>query len=55
MDIFITIVPFDYLRRFTAVWFRDVEKRPLTAIAKVAGTLIIVSSVAINVIHWFVA
>ncbi len=46
------LLPIDYLRRFTAWWFRDVEKRPLTAIAKVAATLIILGALAIKLVHW---
>ena len=46
------LVPIDQIRRFTAWWFRDVGKRPLTAIAKVAGTLIIIGSVVIKAVRW---
>jgi hypothetical protein len=46
------LIPIDYLRRFTAWWFRDVEKHPLTALSKVAGTLIIVGAVAIKAVRW---
>jgi hypothetical protein len=42
----------DYLRRFTTWWFKDVEKRPLTAIAKVAATLIIIGAAAIKAVRW---
>jgi hypothetical protein len=45
-------VPIEYARRFTTWWFRDVEKRPLTAIAKVAATLIILGAFAIKVARW---
>jgi hypothetical protein len=48
------LVPLDQLRRFTAWWFRDVEKRPLTALAKVAGTLIIIGAVVIKTVRWTV-
>jgi hypothetical protein len=47
------LAPIDYLRRFTAWWFRDIDKHPLTAIAKVAGTLIIIGAGAIKAIHSF--
>lgn len=46
------LVPIDYLRRFTAFWFKDVEHKPLTAIAKVAATLIVVGAFAIKAVHW---
>jgi hypothetical protein len=46
------LIPIDYLRRFTTWWFRDVERHPLTAIAKVAATLIIVGAVAIKTVRW---
>jgi hypothetical protein len=46
------LVPIDYLRRFTAFWFRDVEHHPLTAIAWVAATLIVVGALAIKAVHW---
>jgi hypothetical protein len=46
------LVPLEQLRRFTAFWFRDVEKHPLTSIAKVAATLIIAGATVIKVIRW---
>ena len=46
------LVPIDYLRRFTAFWFKDVEHHPLTAIAKVAATLIVVGATAVKAVHW---
>jgi len=46
------LVPIDYVRRFAAWWFRDVDKHPLTVIAKVAATLIIVAAGAIKVVRW---
>jgi hypothetical protein len=46
------LVPIDYLRRFTAFWFKDVEHHPSTAIAKVAATLIIVGAMTIKVVRW---
>jgi hypothetical protein len=46
------LVPLDYLRRFTAWWFRDVENHPLTAIAKVGAALILIGSVLIKVPQW---
>jgi len=48
------LIPINQLRRFTAWWFRDVEKRPLTALAKVAGTLIILGAVVIKAVRWTV-
>jgi hypothetical protein len=45
------LVPIDYLRRFTSFWFKNVEKRPLTAIAKVAATLIFVGAMAIKAVR----
>jgi hypothetical protein len=47
------LVPVDHLRRFAVFWFRDVEKQPLTVIAKVAATLIIVGSGVTKALHWF--
>ena len=46
------LVPIDWLRRFTAFWFKDVEHKPLTAIAKVAATLIIMGAFAIKGVRW---
>ena len=46
------LVPIDYLRRFTTFWFKDVEHKPLTAIAKVAATLIVVGAFAIKGVRW---
>ncbi len=46
------LIPIDHLRQFTAWWF-DVEKHPLTAIAKVAGTLIIIGALLIKAVRWF--
>jgi len=50
----ILLIAIDRVGRFTAWWFRDVEKRPLTALAKVAGTLIILGAVVIKTIRWTV-
>jgi hypothetical protein len=49
------LIPIDYIRRFATWWFRDVEKHPLTAIAKVAATLIIIGAVVIKAARCFVA
>jgi hypothetical protein len=46
------LAPIDHLRRFTAFWFRDVEHHPLTAIAWVAGTLIVLGALAIKAVRW---
>jgi hypothetical protein len=46
------LVPIDYLRRFTTFWFKDVEHHPLTAIAKVAATLIVIGAMAIKAVRW---
>jgi hypothetical protein len=46
------LIPIDYLRRFTTFWFKDVEKRPLTAIAKVSATFIVVGAMAIKAVRW---
>jgi len=48
------LIPIDYLRRLTVFWFKDVEKRPLTVIARVAATLVVVGAMAIKAVHWFV-
>jgi hypothetical protein len=42
------LVRSDGLRRFSKWWFRDAAKHPLTAIAKVAGALIILGAVIIK-------
>ena len=42
------LAPIDHVRRFTAWWFRDVEKHPLTAIATVAAILIVIGMGAID-------
>lgn len=47
--------PLDQIRRFTTFWFRDIETRPLTAIAKVAGTLVIVAACLIKAVRWLSA
>jgi hypothetical protein len=46
------LIPIELLRRFTTWWFRDVEKHPLTVIAKVAASLIIIGAVVIKVVRW---
>jgi hypothetical protein len=46
------LIPIDYLRKFTTFWFKDVEKQPLTAIAKVAATLIVAGAFAIKAVRW---
>jgi hypothetical protein len=46
------IAPIDYLRRFMAWWFRDVDRHPLTVIAKVAATLIVIGAGVIKVVRW---
>jgi hypothetical protein len=45
------LIPVDYLRRFTAWWFRDIEKRPVTSLAKVAATLIVIGGILIQAIR----
>jgi hypothetical protein len=54
LSIFLTklLVPVDELRRFAVWWFRDVERKPLTAIAKVSATLVIVSAGIIKILRW---
>jgi hypothetical protein len=44
-------VPLDYVRRLTNFLF-DVEHHPLTAIAWVAGTLIMLGALAIKAVRW---
>ena len=46
------LTPLDYLRRFTKFWFKDVEHKPLTAIAKVAASLIVVGAVVVKAVRW---
>jgi hypothetical protein len=47
------LISIDHIFYFTAWWFRDFEKRPLTSIAKVAGTLIIIVAVVIQAVRSF--
>ena len=42
------VQPIERLRRLTLWWFRDVEKRPLTAISKVAAAIIVAASLVIS-------
>jgi hypothetical protein len=42
--------PLEYLRRFTLWWF-DIDKHPLKAIAKVAAALIVVGAVALQAVR----
>jgi hypothetical protein len=46
------LIPLDRVRQFAAWWFRDVEKHPLTVIAKVTATMIIIGAGAIKIVHW---
>ena len=46
------MLPFDYIRQFTVWWYKDVDRRPLTAIAKVAAVLIVATSTFITAIRW---
>ena len=46
------LLPVDYVRRFATWWFRDVERQPLTVIAKVAATLIILGAMVIKAVRW---
>jgi hypothetical protein len=45
------LAPLEYLRRFTLWWF-DIDKHPLKAIAKVAATLIVVGAFALKAVRW---
>jgi hypothetical protein len=45
------LAPIDHVRRLTNFLF-DVEHHPLTAIAWVAGTLIVVGALAIKAVRW---
>jgi hypothetical protein len=47
------LISIDHIFYFTSWWFRDFEKRPLTSIAKVAGTLIIIVAVVIQAVRSF--
>ncbi len=49
------LAPVEQLRRFTLWWFRDIDKHPLTAIAKVAATLLVVSAGAVKAVQWLSA
>jgi hypothetical protein len=44
--------PLEYLRRFTIWWFKDIDAHPLSAIAKVAGTLIVIGAFALKAARW---
>ena len=48
------LFPLQSLGRFTAFWFRDMAKRPLTAIAKVMGALLVIFVLAINGVRWII-
>ncbi len=48
----ILLVPLDYLRSFTAFWFKDVDTKPLSSIAKVAAALIISGACIVKAGHW---
>ena len=43
--------PLEYLRRF-ALWWFDIDKHPLKAIAKVAAVLIVVGAFTVKAMHW---
>jgi hypothetical protein len=46
------LAPLEYLRRFTIWWFEDIDAHPLRAIAKVAGTLIVIGALAFKAVRW---
>ena len=46
------LISLDAIARFTAWWFRDFDKHPLTAVAKVAGASIVLFTMAFKAIHW---
>jgi hypothetical protein len=46
------LLPLEYLRRFTVWWFKDIDSRPLTVIARVAATLIVVVALVFNAARW---
>jgi hypothetical protein len=46
------LTPLEYLRRFTIWWFKDIDAHPLRAIAKVAGTLIVIGAFALKAARW---
>jgi hypothetical protein len=46
------LLPLEYLRRFTVWWFKDIDTRPLTVIARVAATLIVVVALVFNAARW---
>jgi hypothetical protein len=45
------LAPLEYIRRFTLWWF-DIDRHPLKAIAKVAATLIVVGAFALKAVRW---
>jgi hypothetical protein len=45
------LAPLEYIRRFTLWWF-DIDRHPLKAIAKVAATLIVVGAFAMKAARW---
>jgi hypothetical protein len=46
------LLPLEFLRRFTLWWFKDIDNRPLTVIAKVAATLIVIGAFAFMAAGW---
>lgn len=49
------LAPIDHIRQFTRWWFKDVDKHPLTAVAKVAATILIVAAFSLKAFHWMFA
>jgi hypothetical protein len=45
------LAPIEYVRGFTIWWF-DIDKHPLKAIAKVAATLIVVGAFVLKAVRW---
>ena len=48
-----SLAPVEYLRRFTVWWFEDIDAHPLRALAKVAGTLIVMGAFALKAVRWY--
>jgi hypothetical protein len=46
------LAQFEYIRRFTLWWFKDIDAHPLRAIAKVAATLIVVGAFVLKAVRW---
>lgn len=46
------LAPLEYIRRLTIWWFKDIDAHPLTVIAKVAATLIVIGAFVLKAGRW---